>query len=70
MPRLRICFMINFSIFQNLNLYADIHGRTVPASKTNKADSYQVIQSAKTYRVPTHTQIMAMGFVTMFYNQS
>ncbi|CAG2254695.1 SSR4 [Mytilus edulis] len=51
-------FVVEFSLkckqrVENLNLYADIHGRTVPASKTNKADSYQISFSEEHKNLPS-----------------
>ncbi|XP_052068967.1 translocon-associated protein subunit delta-like [Mytilus californianus] len=51
-------FVVEFSLkcqqkVENLNLYADINGRTVPATKTNKADNYQISFSEEHKNLPS-----------------
>ncbi|XP_014788828.1 translocon-associated protein subunit delta [Octopus bimaculoides] len=61
-------FIVQFSLtckndLTNINLYADINGKPVPATKTTIANQYQVTFS------DSHSQLPAGTYVAKFYDE-
>lgn len=61
-------FIVQFTLtckndLTNINLYADVNGKPVPATKTTKPNQYQVTFS------DAHTQLPAGSYVAKFYDE-